>query len=94
MKVYPDKFHLLFSDRNVHQADICNEKLFNACSERRLWVKVDNKLTSEEHVWRFCKKINQKVNVLARISSLMKFQYRKPIFNSFITSNFSSCSLV
>lgn len=50
MKVYPDKFHLLFSDRNIHPADICNEKLFSACSERRLWVKIDNKLTSEEHV--------------------------------------------
>ena len=26
MKVNPDKFHLLFSDKKIHQVDTCNEK--------------------------------------------------------------------
>ena len=34
MKVNPDKFHLLLSDKKIHQVDICNEKLSSACSEK------------------------------------------------------------
>ena len=29
MKVHPDKFRLLLSDKKSHQVDICNEKLSN-----------------------------------------------------------------
>ena len=92
MKVNPDKFHLLFSDR--YQVDICNEKLSNTCSEKLLGIKIDNKLTFEEHIDRLCKKASQKVSALARISSLITFEQRKCIVNSFITSHFSYCPLV
>ena len=47
-----------------------------------------------EHVERLCKKASQKVSALARISSLMRFEQRKRIVNSFITSHFSFCPLV
>ena len=92
MKVNPDKFHLLFSDR--YQVDICNKKLSNTCSEKLLGIKIDKKLTFEEHIDRLCKKASQKVSALARISSLITFEQRKCIVNSFITSHFSYCPLV
>ena len=60
MKVNPDKFHLLLSDKKIHQVDICNEKLSSTCSEKLLWIKIDNKLTFEEHVEGLCKKASQK----------------------------------
>ena len=36
MKVNPDKFHLLLSDKKIHQVDICTEKLSSTCSEKLL----------------------------------------------------------
>ena len=94
MKVNPDKFHLLLSDKKIHQVDICNEKLSSTCSEKLLGIKIDNKLTFEEHVEGLCKKASQKVSALATISSLMRFEQRECIVNSFITSHFSYCLLV
>ena len=94
IKVNADKFHLFFSDKKLHQVDICNEKLSSRCSEKLLGIIIDNKLTFEEHVERLCKKASQKVSALARISSLMRFEQRKRIVNSFITSHFSYCPLV
>ena len=89
MKVNPDKFHLLLSDKKSHQVDICNEKLSSTCSEKFLGIKIDNKLTFKEHVEEVCKKASQKVSAVARISSIMRFEQRKRIVNLFITSHFS-----
>ena len=74
--------------------DICNEKLSSTCSEKFFGIKIDNKLTLEEHVEGLCKKASQKVSAVARISSLMRFEQRKRIVNLFIRSHFSYCPLV
>ena len=34
MKVNPDKFHLLLSDKKIHQVEICNEKLTSTCYKK------------------------------------------------------------
>ena len=65
MKVNPDEFHLL-CDKNIHQVDICNEKISSACNENLLKIKDDNKLAFRDHVensalariWSFEKKGN------------------------------------
>ena len=94
MKVNPDKFHLLLSDKKSHQVDICNRKLSSTCSENLLGIKIDNKLTFEEHVEGICKNASQKVSAVARISSLMRFKQRKRIVNLFITSHFSCYPMI
>ena len=50
MKVNPEKFHLLLSDKKIHQVDICGEKLSITGSEKLLEIKIDYKLTFEEHL--------------------------------------------
>ena len=61
MKVDPaDTFHLLLSDKTSHQVDICNKKPSSTCSEKFLEIKVDNKLTLEEHMEGLCKKASSK----------------------------------
>ena len=45
----------MFSDKKIHQVDICNEKLSSASNEKLLGIKIDNKLTFEEHVEGQCK---------------------------------------
>ena len=82
MKVNPDKFHLLLSDKKSHQVDICNKKFSSTCSEKFLGIKIDNKLTFEEHVEGLCKKASQKVSAVARILSL-RFEQRKRIVHNF-----------
>ena len=74
--------------------DICNEKLSSTCSETIFGIKIDNKLTLDEHVEGLCKKNSQKISAVARISSLMRFEQRKRIVNLFITSHFSYYPLV
>ena len=74
--------------------DICNEKLSSTCSETIFGIKIDNKLTLDEHVEGLCKKTSQKISAVARISSLMRFEQRKRIVNLFITSHFSHYPLV
>ena len=94
MKVNPEKFHLLLSDKKSHQVDICNKKFSSTCSENVLEIKIDNKLIFEEHAEGLCKKASQKVCAVARILSLMRFEQRKRIVNLFISSHFSYCPLV
>ena len=74
--------------------NICNEKLSGTCSEKVLGIKIDNKLTFEEHIEGLCKKASQKASAVARISSLMRSEQRKRIVNLFVTSHFSYCPLV
>ena len=49
--------------------DSCGEKVSSTCSEKLLGIKIDNKLTFEEHAEGLCKKASQKVSALARTSS-------------------------
>ena len=41
--------------------------------KKLLAIKIENKLTFEEHVEGLCKKASQKISALARISPLMRF---------------------
>ena len=83
MKLNPDKFHLLLSDKKSHQVDICNKKFSSTYSEKFLGIKIDNKLTFEEHVEGLCKKASQKVSAVARILSLLRFEQRRRIVHNF-----------
>ena len=62
--------------------DICNE-LSITCCEKFFGIKIDSKLTLEEHVEGLCKKASQKVSAVARILSLMRFEERKRIVHNF-----------
>ena len=91
----PDKFHLLLSDTNqkysirVHNADIKSSKC-----EKLLGIKIDNKLTFDEHVSSICSKASQKLNALARAGNFMTLVQRKILMKSFIFSQFGYCPLV
>ena len=58
--------------------------------KRFLGKKIGNKLTFEEHVEGLCRKARQKISAVARISSLIRFEQRKP----HLTFHFSYCPLV
>ena len=87
-------FTFLLVIKKSHHVGICNEKLSSTCNEKFFGIKIDNKLTLEEHVEGLCKKASQKVSAVTRISSLMKFEQRKRIVDLFVTSHFSYYLLV
>ena len=55
---------------------------------------IDNTLKFEEHVSSLCKKANQKLHALARISNYMSSPKLKILMKSFVISQFSYCPLV
>ena len=94
MKANADKSHIIFSQTKEICTNICNEKIVNTSCEKLLGIKIDSKLRFEENVTSHCKKANQKLSALGRLSFLMTFSQRKLIMNSFITSHFSYCPLI
>ena len=94
MKVNPDKFHLLLSNKKVIRWMFVIRS-FQVHAVKRFWGwKLIISFTFEEHVEGLCKNVSQKVSLMARISSLMRFEQRKRIVNLFITSHFSYFPLV
>ena len=94
MKANPDKSHLLLSDKNNLVANIHGTVIKNSHSEKLLGITIDSDLKFDEHITNICKKANQKLHALARVSSFMNLRQRKIIMNSFITSQFGYCPLV
>ena len=58
-----------------------------------LGITVDNKIWIEPHFNEICKKISQKLHVLARISSHISQNKLRMIMIAFIKSQFSYCPL-
>ena len=71
-----------------------DEMIWESKAEKLLGVTVDKPLKFDKHLTNLCKKANQKVSALARVSRLLPFQKRHLILISFIESQFSYCPLV
>ena len=55
---------------------------------------IDGKLNFNEHVHRICSKASAQISALQRLTGLVDYPSRKPIYTSFISSNFNYCPLV
>ena len=95
LKANPDKFHLILSDANQEYAiNIDKFSIQNSKCEKLLGIKIDNKLTFDEHVSDICSKATQKLHALSRVSNFMTLKHRQVILKSFILSQFGYCPLV
>ena len=70
------------------------ENLYNSNGEKLLCIKIDTKLSFENHVSSFCKKASQKLHELARIVNYMDLSKRKSLMKAFVTSQFKYCLLI
>ena len=66
----------------------------NVSEEKILGITIDNKLSFKSHLKNICKKANQKLNTLARITNFSLLFQSKTLFNSFTKSQFSNCPLI
>ena len=68
MKPNEDKCHLLVINHDNVSVNLGNENISCSSSVELLGIKIDDKLSFNEHVSKLCKKGNQKLHALARIS--------------------------
>ena len=94
-KANPDKFHLLASTFDAEAfIQIDQYKIHKSQCEKLLGIKIDHKLSFEEHVTTLCTKASQKLHALSRVSFFMSQSQRRLLMKAFINSHFGYCPLV
>ena len=94
MKSNEDKCYLLFVNQQENvSVKLGDETIAGSTTVDLLGVKIDNMLHFNEHVSKLCKKDNQKLHALARISKYLSKDKLRIIMKTFITSQFNYCPL-
>ena len=81
--------HLLITRDTDVTAKIEEFDVKNNREEKLLGVKIDTKLSFENHVSFLCKKASQKLHALARVINFVDVAKRKSLIKAFITSEFN-----
>ena len=92
--VSPSYLNLLGKIVSEYIVKVSDKTIINNKCEKLIGIKIDKELNFNEHVQPLCKKANPKVNALSRVASVVNFEQRWLIMNSFITSYFSNCPVV
>ena len=94
MKANAEKCHLLVTTKTAVSANIEKFLKSNSNEEKLLGLKIDAKLSFENHVLSLCKKASQKLHELARILNYMDLSKRKCLMKAFVKSQFDYFPLV
>ena len=94
MKPNAYKCHLVVCTQEKVFVTLENERINNTNSVELLGVEIDKTLDFTEHVTQLCKKGNQKLYALARISVYLNKDKLRIIMKTFIQSQFNYCPLV
>ena len=73
-----------------------NVKITSSLSKKHLGITLDSELKFEERIGKVCKQklVNERLNILHRITNHMTLDKRKMLLKAFIESQFSYCPLV
>ena len=94
LRANPDKFHIILSKSDEDKLIKIEHTVIDSSNcEKLLDVKIDNKLSFEDHVIDLCTKASQKLHALSRIANVMNLQQRRKIMNAFVNSQFGYCPL-
>ena len=88
------KCHLIVSSDDSTEIQVGESVIKNTTCEKLLGIKIDNKLTFDEHISGLCKKAANKLRALARVTSYMSLPKKKLLLNSFFNAQFNYCPLV
>ena len=94
MKSNDDRCHLIVCNHDNVSVTLGNETIEESNSVELLGIKIDTNLNFNEHVTDLCKKGNQKLHALARISKYLNEDKLKILMKTFIQSQFNYCPLV
>ena len=93
MKSNDDKCHLIIANQENVSVTLGKEIIEATNSVELLGVKIDKNLDLNDHVSYLCKKGNQKLHALARISKYLSKDKLKIIMKTFVQSQFNYCPL-
>ena len=94
MKPNDEKCHLIVCNHENVSVTLGNQIIHTTDLVELLGIKIDKNLNFSEHVSELCKKGNQKLHALARISRYLSEHKLKIIMKTFIQSQFNYCPLV
>ena len=94
MRINADKCHLLVSTNNTVKIEIGNIDITNSKKEKLLGVKIDHKLSFDDHISELCKKASRRIHALSRVASYKNISKRRIFMNAFFKSQFSYCPFV
>ena len=91
MKGNTNKCHLILSFNDSNEVKIGNSLIKRSNCEQLLGVKIDTKLTFDDHIKDQWKKANSKVGALGRVTQYMGLAKTKLLMNSFFAPKFNYC---
>ena len=96
MKSNTDKCHLMIFGKNEDELSlkIGSDMITESKDEKLLGVIIDRKLSFKSQVSALCKKANQKLDALSRISRYMDSGEQRQITRTFLLFQFSYCPLL
>ena len=94
LKLNTDKCHLLISNHIQSTFVSVGNDIECQNEVKLLGVVIDNKLNFHQHVTNMCKKANQKLHALARISKFINNNKLRIVMKAFIESQFAYCPLI
>ena len=94
LKANPGKCQLLLTSKDEASIKIYDTDIKSSSSKKLLGVIIDNKLTFNEHVSKFCKKASNRLHALAQISKYTTKDKLRTTMNAFFSSQFAYCPLI
>ena len=94
LKANSGKSHVMLTTDNKLKINVKGSPISNKKIIKLLGVTVDNKLSFEPHLNLVCKKVSQKLHVLARVSKFISEKKLRVIMKAFIMPQFSYCPLL
>ena len=79
-----------YKNENVW-GNIGSKKIWESNKQKLLGLDIDKNLNFNEHVSSLCRKVGNKLSVLARLSNFMSFKQRRVLLKTFIESQFGYC---
>ena len=99
MIVNPKKFQAVITNRQNRSNHNCcltmnNIEIKPKESVTLLSIEIDNKLNFEKHVFTICKKVNNQLNAITRIGTVIGQKDKEILINYFVHSNFNYGPLI
>ena len=99
MIVNPKKLQAIIINRQDKSNHNCCLTINNAEIKAKelvtlLSIEIDNKLNSENHVSKICKKANNQLNAISRIGAVLEQKEKEILIKSFVYSNFNYGPLI
>ena len=94
MKSNDDKCNLFVANKENVSLNLGNDTIDSSRTVKLLGVLIDKQLNFNEHVSKLCKKGNQKLHALARISKYLSKEKLRILMKTFIETQFNYCPLM